>query len=103
MEVTTLIYGALVALGIIGTDAALTSGSVFVEVNNPPWTETMDVDKNVVESQIENLLTDIAGTKSVVDPPTITFSRYHGVGTAVAEALYLDKIVFAARAELGFA
>ncbi len=103
MELTTILIGALIALGVIGTDAALTSGSVFVEVNEPPWTEKTDVDKIAVESQIETILTDVAGTRSVVEPPEITFSRYHGVGMAVAEALEIDKVAFAVQTEFGFA
>jgi tetratricopeptide (TPR) repeat protein len=103
MDFTTLLIGALIALGIVGTDAAIKSGSVFVEVNNPPWTENMDVDKVAVESQIENLLSDIADTHSVVNPPEITFSRYHGVGMAVAESLGMGKVAFAAETQFGFA
>lgn len=101
MDLTTLFYGALIALGLLGTDVVLYSGSVVVEVTAPPKTEAFEVDQSAVESEFDSLLSDISATKSVVHPPEVVWSREQGVGQALASALSLEKVAYALKSELG--
>jgi tetratricopeptide (TPR) repeat protein len=102
VDPTTLIYGALIAIGLLGADAVLESGTIAVEVTAPAKSDTYEFDLPAVESQFENVLGDITSTKSVVRPPEIVWSRNRSVGLAVAETLNFDKVAVALKSQLGF-
>jgi tetratricopeptide (TPR) repeat protein len=103
MDITTLIYAALVALGLLAVDTALTSGSVVINVSGPPKTEKTEVDQAAVRTRFNDLLTEIVATKSLLQPPELIWSSDEGVGMAAAQSLGLEKVGAALKNSLGLA
>jgi len=103
MDITTLIYAALAALGLLAIDTAVTSGSVVVNVSGPPKTEQTEVDQSAVQTRFSHLLADIAQTKSLLQPPELIWSSDEGVGMAAAQSLGLEKVSQALKNDLGLA
>jgi tetratricopeptide (TPR) repeat protein len=101
VDLTTLIYGAVVVLGLMGADIALYSGSVVVEIPPPPKTATIDIDEQAVQAELSGLLSEVSSQNSVVDPPDIKWSRQQGAGLALATTLNLDRFAYALQIELG--
>src|SRR6185503_9132167 len=52
MEITTLIYAALAALGLLAVDATVMSGSVVINVSGPPQTEKTRVDQAALRALV---------------------------------------------------
>jgi tetratricopeptide (TPR) repeat protein len=102
MELTTLAYAVLLALGLLGTDAVLYSGSVQVEVAAPPKTDKLDVDEATLTNEFEAALDEITNNQSVVHPPEIRSSRDQGVGMALAESFNFQKAAYALQSEIGY-
>jgi tetratricopeptide (TPR) repeat protein len=101
MDLTTLAYAVLLALGLLGTDAVLYSGSVQVEVAEVPKIEKLDVDQGTLTYEFEAALDEITNNQSVIHPPEIRSSREQGVGMALAEAFNFEKAAYALQAEVG--
>ena len=87
MDLTTLIYGALIGLGLIATDVAIYAGSVVVEVTTAQNTETIGVDRATVESEIDGVLAHISATQSLVHPQPDSVTVLT-LGGSAAPALY---------------
>jgi len=102
MDPTTLLAAVLVAIGLLGTDAVLYSGSVQVSVATPPEIKGMSIDKATLEVEFDDKLNAIAQTPSVVHPPDIRSSSEQGVGMALAEAANVQNVAFALQSSLGF-
>jgi len=102
VDLTTLVYAALIALGLLGADTVIYSGSVVVDVTAPPKMDKFEVDQAAVESQFDSVLGEITTTKSVIRPPEVVWSRNEGVGVAVAQSLNLEKVAYALKSEFGF-
>jgi tetratricopeptide (TPR) repeat protein len=102
MDPTTLLAAVLVAIGLLGTDAVLYSGSVQVSVAAPPEIKGMSIDKATLEVEFDDKLNAIAQTPSVVHPPDIRSSSEQGVGMALAEAANVQNVAFALQSSLGF-
>jgi tetratricopeptide (TPR) repeat protein len=101
VDLTTLIYGALIGLGLIATDVAIYAGSVVVEVTTAQNTETIGVDRAAVDSELDGVLAHISATQSLVHPPELVWSGEPGVGQALAEYLGMGKVADALKSELG--
>ena len=102
MDLTTLAMAVLLALGLLGTDAVLYSGSVQVEVAAAPKMEKLDVDEATLAHEFEAALDEITTKESVVRPPEIRSSRDQGIGMALAEAFNFQKVAFALQADMGY-
>jgi tetratricopeptide (TPR) repeat protein len=102
MDPTTLFAAVLVAIGLLGTDAVLYSGSVQVSVAAPPEIKGMSIDKATLEVEFDAKLNAIAQTASVIRPPDIRSSSEQGVGMALAEAANVQNVAFALQSSLGF-
>jgi len=102
MDLTTLGLAVLLALGLLGTDAVLYSGSVQVEVAAAPKMDKLDVDEATLTNEFEAALDEITNNQSVVHPPEIRSSRDQGVGMALAEAFNFEKAAYALQSEIGY-
>jgi len=102
MDLTTLGYIVLLALGLLGTDTVLYSGSVQVEIADVPKIEKLDVDQGTLTYEFESALDEITNNQSVIHPPEIRSSRDQGVGMALAEAFNMQKAAYALQAEVGY-
>ena len=102
MDPTTLLAALVVAVGLLGTDAVLYSGSVQVTVAAPPEIKGISVDKTTLEVEFDDQLNAIAQTASVIRPPDIRSSSDQGLGMALAEAANVQNVAFALQSTLGF-
>jgi tetratricopeptide (TPR) repeat protein len=102
MDPTTLLAAVLIAVGLLGTDAVLYSGSVQVDVAAPPEIKDVSIDRTTVESVFVARLNDVAATESVVRPPEMRSSADQGLGMALAEAANVQKVAFALQGALGY-
>ena len=102
MDPTTLVYAVLVAIGLLGGDAVLYSGSVVVDVAPPPKMENISIDKATLAAEFEDRLNDIAGAISVVSPPEMRSGSEQGLGMALAEAAGVQSVATALQGSIGY-
>jgi len=102
MDPTTLITAVMVAIGLLGADAMMYSGSVIVQVAPPPKIESVAVDKATLSAEFEDKLNEIARTRSVVQPIEIRASDEQGIGMALAEAAGVQSVATALQGSIGF-
>jgi tetratricopeptide (TPR) repeat protein len=102
MDPTTLLTAVLIAVGLLGADAVVYSGSVIVDVAPPPKIESISVDKATLAAQFEDKLNDIVRTSSVVRPVEIRPSSEQGLGMALAEAAGVQSVATALEGSIGY-
>ncbi len=102
MDPTTLLYAVVVALGLLGGDAVMYSGSVLVDVAPPPKMDSISIDKTTLNAEFEDRLNDIADTVSVVGPPEIRSGAEQGLGMALAEAAGVQTVAAALQGSIGY-
>jgi tetratricopeptide (TPR) repeat protein len=101
MDPTTLLTAIVVALGLLGADAVMNSGSVIVDIAPPPKIEGMSIDKATLEVEFEDRLNAIARTNSVVRPIEIRPSSEMGLGMALAETAGVQSVAIALEGSVG--
>jgi predicted Zn-dependent protease len=102
MDPTTLLTAVLVAIGLLGADAVMYSGSVVVDVAPPPKVEGLSIDANTLDTAFQDKLNDIARTSSVVQPIEIRPSSEVGIGMALAESAGVQNVASALQGSIGF-
>lgn len=102
MDPTTLLAAVLIAVGLLGTDAVIYSGSVKVEVAAPPEIKGIAIDRSTLEVEFSARLNEVASTASVVRPPEMRSSSEQGLGMALAEAANVQTVAFALQGALGY-
>ena len=102
MDPTTLMAAVLVAVGLLGADAVLSTSSVDVVVAPPPEFPGLKIDRETLASEFDAKLNEIARTVSVVHPPDIRSSEDEGVAMALAEAADVKGVAFALQSAFGF-
>ena len=103
MDLTTLGALLVVALGLIGADTIMHSGSINVEVTPPPQIPGEVIDQATLEAEFDNQLFQIAKIPSVVSPPDIRTSQDQGLGMTIAQAVNAASIAYALQTEFGYA
>jgi tetratricopeptide (TPR) repeat protein len=102
MDLTTLTAAILVAIGLLGADAVVHSGSVQVSVAPLPKGTDLSIDEASLEQEFDETLNDITTTPSIVNPPEIRSSADEGLGMAIAEALNVQNVAFALQRQMGY-
>jgi tetratricopeptide (TPR) repeat protein len=102
MDPTTLLAAVLIAVGLLGTDAVIYSGSVQVEVAAPPDIKGVAIDRSTLEVEFDARLNEVAQTASVVRPPEMRSSAEQGLGMALAEAANVQNVAFALQSSFGY-
>jgi tetratricopeptide (TPR) repeat protein len=102
MDPTTLLAAVLIAVGLLGTDAVIYSGSVQVEVAAPPEIKGVAIDRSTLEVEFDARLNEVAQTASVVRPPEMRSSAEQGLGMALAEAANVQNVAFALQSSFGY-
>jgi tetratricopeptide (TPR) repeat protein len=101
MDLTTLTVAVMIALGLLGTDAVMHSGTVGVEVSIAPKIEGVSVDEATLAAEFEDQFDAITTTSSVVRPLEIRSREDQGVGLALAEAFNAQNVAHALQRQLG--
>jgi len=102
MDLASLAAALLVAIGLLGADAAFRANSVIVEVTAPPKTDRFLIDQATLEQEFDDQLFVIAKVASVVEPPEIHASDDQGIGMALAKEAKLQEVAYALQSELGY-
>ena len=102
MDPTTLISAVLIAVGLLGADAVLYSGSVVVDVVTPPKIEGFSIDTKTLEVEFAARLNEIITTTSVVRPVEVRPDSEQGVGMALAEAAGVESVAIALEDSIGY-
>ncbi|HEV2301154.1 MAG TPA: hypothetical protein VGR91_06235 [Stellaceae bacterium] len=102
MDLTTLAAALLLAVGLLGADAVVHSGSVQVSVAPLPKGANLSIDEPSLENEFDEQLNEITTTPSVVNPPEIRSTTDEGLGMAIAEALNVQNVAFALQRQMGF-
>jgi predicted Zn-dependent protease len=103
MELTTLFIAFVIALGLVGTDTVIHSGSLVVEVTAAPKMDGEAIDQATLESEFDDQLFQIQQTVSLVTPQEIRTSHDQGLGMALARAVDAENVAYALQTEAGYA
>jgi len=102
MDFATLAVSVLLAIGLLGVNAAFHANSVIVEVTAMPKSDRFIIDQTTLEQEFDDQLFAIAKIPSVVEPPEIHASDDQGLGMAIAKEARLQEVAYALQSALGF-
>jgi len=102
MDLTTLAVAVLLALGLLGADTVINSGSVAIEVAIAPKVDAISVDETTLAIEFQDQFDAISATPSLVRPLEIRSRDEQGIGMALAEALNAQKVGYALQRQFGF-
>jgi predicted Zn-dependent protease len=103
MDLATLAAALFLAIGLIGADTIVHSGSIVAEVTAAPAIAGEVVDQVTLESEFDDQLNEVARIQSVVTPPEIRTSRDQGLGMALAQAVKAEDVAYALQTAVGYA
>jgi hypothetical protein len=101
INIFSLVVTALVAIGLIGAQAALSRKNFVLTVSSPENLTKDGYTRDVVEALFFNEIEWVARTRSVVTVPHIESSREKGVVSAVAEMLHMGELSIAMQQAIG--
>jgi hypothetical protein len=102
MDLTTLAAAIMVALGLMATDATLSSDKVVVDVAVPESYSQAGIGTEIVEALYLTEIQRIIDTPSVVPPPAIHGTREKSLSSSLAETLKLGEVGAAVQRILGY-
>ena len=102
MDLTTLAAAIMVALGLMATDATLSSDKVIVDVAVPESYTEAGIGTEIVEALYLTEIQRIIDTPSVVPPPAIRGTREKSLSSSLAETLKLGEVGAAVQRMLGY-
>ena len=102
MDPTTLLTAIVVAVGLLGADAMMYSGSVVVDIAPPPKIENLAIDQATLDVEFEDRLNAVAKTDSVVRPIEIRPASETGLGMALAKTAGVEGVALALEGSIGY-
>jgi Tfp pilus assembly protein PilF len=102
MDLTSITIAILIAIGLLGTDAVVHSGSVEIEASIAPNMDKLAIDERTIADEFQDQFDAITSTASVVRPPEIRARDDEGIGLAIAQAVGAEKVAFALQRQLGY-
>ncbi len=102
MDLTTLTVAVMLALGLLGVDSVVHSGTVSVEATIAPKIEGISIDERTLAAEFEDQFDAITATSSVVRPLEIRSREQQGIALALAEAFSLQNLAHAVQSQFGF-
>jgi hypothetical protein len=84
MDLTTLAAAMMVALGLMATDATLSSDKVIVDVAVPERYTAAGISTEIVEALYLTEIQRIIDTPSIVPPPAIRGTREKSLSSSLA-------------------
>jgi tetratricopeptide (TPR) repeat protein len=101
MDFASLVGAVMLAIGLIGADTIVHSGSIVVEVTAAPQMEGESIDQPTLESVFDDELYEITRTPSVLEPPEIRTARDQGLGMALAKAVGASEVAYQLQSMVG--
>lgn len=102
MDLTTLAAAIMVALGLMATDATLSSDKVIVDVAVPESYTEAGISTEILEALYLTEIQRIIETPSVVPPPAIRGTREKSLSSSLAETLKLGEVGAAVQRMIGY-
>jgi tetratricopeptide (TPR) repeat protein len=102
MDLTTLTVAVLLALGLLGADTVINSGSVAVEVAIAPKVDAISIDEITLADEFQDQFDAISSTRSLLRPLEVRARDEQGIGMAMMEALNAQKVGYALQRQFGF-
>jgi tetratricopeptide (TPR) repeat protein len=102
MDLTTITVAVMLAIGLLGVDSVVHSGTVAIEVSIAPNIEGVSIDERTLAAEYEDQFDAITATSSVVRPLEIRSREAQGVGLAIAEAFSAQNVAYALQRQFGF-
>jgi tetratricopeptide (TPR) repeat protein len=101
MDLTTLGAVLLFALGLLGADTVMHSGSINMEIV-PGVVDGVSLDKTTVEHVIVDEIARVGRIGSIMQAPQVRMGNDKGVGMALAEAANVKAVAFALQRQFGY-
>jgi tetratricopeptide (TPR) repeat protein len=102
MDLTTLSFVLMIAVGYLGLDAAIHPPDAILEAETTGTFEKTSISVTLVEDVLNQTVQQIESTPSVMTRPAIRVGRLQGLAMSVAEALKLQAVAYALQAQLGY-
>ena len=101
MDIGSLIAAALLALGLIGGDAVLNSGTVKFDIQVTDDLSKRGFTAQLIDAMMDNYLKQLVEFKSIVRQPTIRSTQTKSLVGAVADALNMGNVTASFQDDLG--
>jgi hypothetical protein len=102
MDLTTIAVAVLLAVGLLGADTVINSGSVAVEVAIAPKVDAISIDEITLADEFQDQFDAISSTRSLLRPLEVRARDEQGIGMAMMEALNAQKVGYALQRQFGF-
>ncbi len=102
MDLVTIGYVILVALGIIGVDTVIHADSVVVEVHAPSQVGSTQIDQPMIAGLVDSELRRLASPRSLVADPEIVMGDQKSVAMALADVANVRPVAVALQSQLGY-
>jgi len=102
MDLTTLTYVFLLAIGFLGVDAAMHPPDAILEAEAIGTFEKTSINVDLVNEVLNQEADRISATPTVMTRPVIRVGRLPGLAMSVAEAMKLQAVAYALQAQLGY-
>jgi tetratricopeptide (TPR) repeat protein len=101
MDLTTLTYVLLLAVGFLGVDAAMHPPDAILEAEAIGTFEKTTINVDLVNEVLNQEVDRISATPTVMTKPVIRVGRLPGLAMSVAEAMKMQSVAYALQAQLG--
>src|SRR5712691_10293066 len=95
MDLTTIAIAVLLALGLVGADTVINSGSVAIEVAIAPKVDAISIDETTLADEFQDQFDAISSTRSLLRPLEVRSRDEQGIGMAMMEALNARMVGYA--------
>ena len=101
INVLSILMTGLVAIGLVGAQAALTKKNFILTVSSPDNLSKEGYSRDVVEALFFNEIEWVTRTRSVVAAPHIESSREKGLVATLADMLHMGELSLAMQQAIG--
>jgi tetratricopeptide (TPR) repeat protein len=102
MDLTTLTYVLLLAVGYLGFDAAIHPPDAILETEAIGTFDKTTITAAFVDDVLTQEVQRIESTPTLMTRPRIRIGRLQGLAMSLAEALKMQAVAYALQAELGY-
>ena len=102
MDLTTLTYVFLLAIGFLGFDAAIHSPDTILEAEAVGTFEKTTINAGLVNEALTQTVQSISSTPTIMTTPVIRVGRLQGLAMSLAQAVKMEFVAYALQAQLGY-
>lgn len=102
MDLTSLTYVLIVALGFLGFDAVMHHPDVILQSEASGTFEKTTINVDLVNDVLKHEVERISATPTVMTKPVVRVGRLEGIAMSVSEALKMQSVAYALQAQVGY-